>query len=139
MSSCNRPMALGTTRRNDPATPDFKNWLKTELRASSMTLRQLALRSGVHYSTISRLLREARNPSLGTVAKLMSALHAHDAGPTYFSGSTSTFNPTARVEYALRADDELSEQEVRQLMRLYLAVRMRHPTPHVAPTPYSKG
>ena len=34
-------------------------------------------------------------------------------------------NPTARVEYALRADDLLTEPQVRQIMEYYLAVRMR--------------
>ena len=34
-------------------------------------------------------------------------------------------NPTARVEYALRADEMLSEPQVRQIMEYYLAVRMR--------------
>ena len=34
-------------------------------------------------------------------------------------------NPTARVEYALRADEALSEPQVRQIMEYYLAVRMR--------------
>ena len=33
--------------------------------------------------------------------------------------------PTARVEYALRADELLSEPQVRQIMEYYLAVRMR--------------
>ena len=39
--------------------------------------------------------------------------------------SSGTTNPTARVEYALRADDLLSEPQVRQIMEYYLAVRMR--------------
>ena len=34
-------------------------------------------------------------------------------------------NPTARVEYALRADESLSEPQVRQVMEYYLALRMR--------------
>ena len=34
-------------------------------------------------------------------------------------------NPTARVEYALRADELLTEPQVRQIMEYYLAVRMR--------------
>jgi hypothetical protein len=34
-------------------------------------------------------------------------------------------NPTARVEYALRADESLSEPQVRQIMEYYLAVRVR--------------
>ena len=50
-------------------------------------------------------------------AKKMSQRKARFAsGPT---------NPTARVEYALRADDLLSEPQVRQIMEYYLAVRMR--------------
>jgi hypothetical protein len=34
-------------------------------------------------------------------------------------------HPTARVEYALRADEALTEPQVRQIMEYYLAVRMR--------------
>jgi hypothetical protein len=34
-------------------------------------------------------------------------------------------HPTARVEYALRADDLLAEPQVRQVMEYYLALRMR--------------
>ena len=34
-------------------------------------------------------------------------------------------HPTARVEYALRADDLLNEPQVRQVMEYYLALRMR--------------
>ncbi len=37
-------------------------------------------------------------------------------------------NPTARVEYALRSDDYLTEAQVRQVMEYYLAVRMRRLT-----------
>src|SRR4029079_18588949 len=39
--------------------------------------------------------------------------------------SSGSMNPTARVEYALRADEALSEPQVRQIMEYYLAVRMR--------------
>jgi hypothetical protein len=42
-------------------------------------------------------------------------------------------NPTARVEYALRADDALGEAQVRQVMEYYLAVRMRRYARPVAP------
>ena len=68
-------------------------------------------------------------PSLGTATKLARGLReltADDDGPQYLGllgGATQ--NPTARVEYALRADDALSEPQVRQVMEYYLAVRMR--------------
>jgi hypothetical protein len=39
--------------------------------------------------------------------------------------TAGAMNPTARVEYALRADEMLSEPQVRQIMEYYLAVRMR--------------
>ena len=44
---------------------------------------------------------------------------------TSASSPPASTNPTARVEYALRADELLSEPQVRQIMEYYLAVRMR--------------
>jgi len=84
-----------------PTGRAFNEWLKAQLKAKKMSQRQLAQQSGVDHSTISRLIHGDRMPSLGTA------------------------NPTARVEYALRADDLLSEPQVRQVMEYYLAVRMR--------------
>ena len=48
----------------------------------------------------------------------------HRRSTSAWSPSGAT-NPTARVEYALRADELLSEPQVRQIMEYYLAVRMR--------------
>jgi hypothetical protein len=46
--------------------------------------------------------------------------------PHYFGMvGSSTSHPTARVEYALRADDLLAEPQVRRVMEYYLAVRLR--------------
>ena len=81
------------------------------------------------HSTISRLIRGDRMPSLGTATKLARGLREirDDAeAPQYLGAVASgTANPTARVEYALRADEVLSEPQVRQVMEYYLAVRMR--------------
>jgi transcriptional regulator with XRE-family HTH domain len=107
----------------------FNEWLRAQLRAKKMSQRQLAQQSGVDHSTISRLVRGDRMPSLGTATKLARGLREigdQDEGPQYLGllgGATQ--NPTARVEYALRADDALSEPQVRQVMEDYLAVRMR--------------
>ncbi|NJD28521.1 MAG: helix-turn-helix transcriptional regulator [Chloroflexi bacterium] len=107
----------------------FNEWLRSQLKAKKMSQRQLAQQSGVDHSTISRLVRGDRMPSLGTATKLARGLRelADDAeGPQYLGLMNGAVqHPTARVEYALRADDALTEPQVRQIMEYYLAVRMR--------------
>src|SRR5436853_1312247 len=109
----------------------FNEWLRAQLKAKKMSQRQLAQQSGVDHSTISRLVRGDRMPSLGTATKLargLRELSESDDGPQYLGlmNGGGTHNPTARVEYALRADEALGEAQVRQVMEYYLAVRMRH-------------
>ncbi len=108
----------------------FNEWLRAQLKAKKMSQRQLAQASGVDHSTISRLVRGDRTPSLGTATKLAKGLRElrDDADAPQYLGlvsSGATMNPAARVEYALRADDALAEPQVRQVMEYYLAVRMR--------------
>jgi transcriptional regulator with XRE-family HTH domain len=116
----------------------FNEWLRTQLKAKKMSQRQLAQQSGVDHSTISRLIRGDRTPSLGTATKLARGLREiHDEAdtPQYFGLIASgTTHPTARVEYALRADDYLAEPQVRQVMEYYLAVRMRRIAAQPQPT-----
>ena len=107
----------------------FNEWLRAQLKAKKMSQRQLAQQSGVDHSTISRLIRGDRMPSLGTATKLARGLRElrEDADTPQYLGlvAAGAANPTARVEYALRADELLSEPQVRQIMEYYLAVRMR--------------
>ena len=110
----------------------FNEWLRAQLKAKRMSQRQLAQQAGVDHSTISRLIRGDRTPSLGTATKLARGLREirdESDSPAYFGqvGAVSA-NPTARVEYALRADDVLSEAHVRQVMEYYLPVRARRMT-----------
>ena len=108
---------------------EFNEWLRAQLKAKKMSQRQLAQQSGVDHSTISRLIRGDRMPSLGTATKLARGLRElrDDADTPQYLGlvAAGNTNPTARVEYALRADELLSEPQVRQIMEYYLAVRMR--------------
>ena len=106
----------------------FGQWLNDELRARKLTQRQLACRSGVDHSTISRLTRGNRTPSLRTVDRLARSLgmgarldNAHRQGARRYE------SPPARVEHALRLDDLLSEAQVRQVMLAYLALRAATP------------
>ena len=89
----------------------FNEWLRTQLKAKKMSQRQLAQQSGVDHSTISRLVRGDRTPSLGTATKLargLRELRDETETPHYFGlVQSSTSHPTARVEYALRSDDLL--------------------------------
>jgi transcriptional regulator with XRE-family HTH domain len=107
----------------------FNEWLRAQLKAKKMSQRQLAQQSGVDHSTISRLIRGDRMPSLGTATKLARGLREiredSDASAALGVVSVGPQNPTARVEYALRADEALSEPQVRQIMEYYLAVRLR--------------
>jgi transcriptional regulator with XRE-family HTH domain len=107
----------------------FNEWLRAQLKAKKMSQRQLAQQSGVDHSTISRLIRGDRMPSLGTATKLARGLREirddSDTSAALGVVSVGPQNPTARVEYALRADEALSEPQVRQIMEYYLAVRVR--------------
>jgi len=111
-----------------------------------MSQRQLALQSGVDHSTISRLIKGDRMPSLGTATKLARGLREisdESDGPAYFASLNSrAVLPTTRVEYALRGDDSLTEADVRELMQAYIAMRARrirngNGTQH--PNGYSNG
>ncbi len=107
----------------------FNEWLRAQLKAKKMSQRQLAQQSGVDHSTISRLIRGDRMPSLGTATKLARGLREirddSDTNAALGVVSVGPQNPTARVEYALRADEALTEPQVRQIMEYYLAVRVR--------------
>jgi transcriptional regulator with XRE-family HTH domain len=107
----------------------FSEWLRAQLRAKKMSQRQLAQQSGVDHSTISRLIRGDRTPSLETATKLARGLRElHDEQePTQYLGmiQATPANPVARVEYALRADETLDEADVRHVMEAYLAARVR--------------
>ena len=111
----------------------FNDWLRGQLKEKKMSQRQLALQSGVDHSTISRLIKGDRMPSLGTATKLARGLReiSDEAdGPAYFASVNSrAVLPTTRVEYALRGDDTLTEADVRELMQAYIALRARRLRP----------
>ena len=107
----------------------FNSWLRGQLKEKKMSQRQLALQSGVDHSTISRLIKGDRMPSLGTATKLARGLREiseETDGPAYFSSLPSRQQlPTTRVEYALRGDDALTEADVLDLMQSYISIRSR--------------
>jgi transcriptional regulator with XRE-family HTH domain len=121
--SFSSPNLAGSTSAGGSApAEEFGLWLAKQLRIKKITQRQLAERSGVDHSTISRLMRGSRVPSLGTVESLERGLRERYNS----SGPALETNPAARVEHALRADSLLSESQVRELMERYLRLRQHN-------------
>ena len=120
--------------RSDGRT--FSDWLHVQLRARKLTQRQLAQKSGVDHSTICRLMRGDRTPSLHTAALLAHGLGIADGLDWIDRLSVGrAASPTARVEHALRLDVLLGETEVRAIMTVYLATRLRRPGSAATPAP----
>jgi transcriptional regulator with XRE-family HTH domain len=128
---------MGTTTTRSPVADQdailsprtsagFNEWLRIQLKVRRMSQRQLAMRSGVDHSSISRLIRGDRVPSLGTAMKLAQSIDPgdHDGRDRWIATSISPI-AAARVEYALRTDDQLSEADIRDVMLYYLGARRR--------------
>ena len=60
---------------------EFAMWLRHAMAERGITNRMLGLRSGVDHSTISRLLKGSREPSLRTALALLGVL---GTGPVRF-------------------------------------------------------
>lgn len=116
---------------NQPRGATFATWLALQLRMRRLSHEQLARRSGVHRSTITRLASGERRPTLETARRLASALTGARGDPpataTFFAEdlAAAAADPIARVERALRGDASLSEDGLRRVMRLYLQARRR--------------
>jgi transcriptional regulator with XRE-family HTH domain len=102
----------------------FARWLAAELRARRMSQRVLAVQSGVDHSTIARILRSDRIPSLATATRIGEALGAHVAGEI-LAVQRAESSAVERARNALKADPALDEVDVAAVMRLYLRVRSR--------------
>jgi transcriptional regulator with XRE-family HTH domain len=112
---------------NEPDEVQFRDWLTLQLRARRMSLRQLAHRSGVNVSTVSRIVRGERRPTLNTAVRLARVVRdaADEPSATRFFGSltSDSIDPIREVERALRADDRLDDGDVRRVMQAYLDAR----------------
>jgi transcriptional regulator with XRE-family HTH domain len=104
-------------------TTPFCDWLDTRLRGARMSQRQLAMRAGVHHSTISRLVRYRRTPSFATAVRLARVLDPTGSTPIASAQDAHASSPPMRVEHALRSDPSLAASDVRDLMRRYLRLR----------------
>jgi transcriptional regulator with XRE-family HTH domain len=105
----------------------FRHWLTLQIRARRMSLRQLAHHSGVNVSTVSRIVRGERRPTLRTAVRLARVVResADESSAIRFFGSLTaeSMDPVREVERALRADDTLRDDDVRRVMKVYLTAR----------------
>jgi transcriptional regulator with XRE-family HTH domain len=110
----------------DRSAEQFREWLRRQLRARRMSGRQLAAHSGVSASTVSRVVRGDRQPSLQTALRMASVLRtANDEfdPAAHLGAMVDRFEAATEVERALRADARLSETDVRRLMVMYHGLR----------------
>ena len=124
-------------RHQDPNSTPFADWLDGRLRRARMSQRQLAMRSGVHHSTISRLIRQRRTPSFATAVRLAQVLDPTGILPISRSRDARSISPAMRVEHALRSDPGLAASDIRDLMHGYLRLRARRTTNTQAAMPPS--
>lgn len=101
---------------------EFATWLATQIQARRISQRQLAERSGVAHSTVSRILAGGRVPSLTTANRLARAL-----GHESVHALEVAHDAVGRVERALRLDRLLDPRAVPRIMALYLSLRRRTP------------
>jgi transcriptional regulator with XRE-family HTH domain len=109
----------------EPDMTPFCDWLESRRRTAKMSQRQLAMRAGVHHSTISRLVRHRRTPSFTTAVRLARVLDPSGTTPIARPVDARATSPPMRVEHALRSDPSLAAGDVRELMRGYLRLRAR--------------
>lgn len=112
---------------NEGNDVQFRDWLTLQLRARRMSLRQLAHRSGVNVSTVSRIVRGERRPTLRTAVRLAKVVreNADESSATRFFGALTpeSLDPVREVERALRGDGLLDDDDVRTVMEVYLSTR----------------
>jgi transcriptional regulator with XRE-family HTH domain len=97
----------------------FDAWLSAELDQLDMTLARLARLSGLHRSTISRLLHAERRPTVETAARIAVALGS--TRPR--AGPERRTDIVARVRHELAADPTLRPRDVQRVMTHYVLQR----------------
>jgi len=97
----------------------FDAWLAAELKRVGLSQFRLARLSGLHRSTISRLLHGQRQPTVETAARIAVAIAS--IGP--YDGAERRTDVVARVRHELAADPTLRPQDVQRVMTRYVRVR----------------
>lgn len=103
----------------DRSALPFDAWLAAELDALEMTPGRLSRLSGLHRSTISRLLHGERRPTVETATRIAVALGSTRAP----AGCERRTDIVARVRHELAADPTLRPRDVQRVMTHYVLQR----------------
>lgn len=103
---------------NTTPSDQLRAWLQRHAVSRGLTHAQLALRSGLDRSTVSRFLHGDRSPTLDTAVRLMRSVDP-DGLPPDLARMLEVTDPETRVERALRDDARLTESHIGDVMRLY--------------------
>lgn len=105
---------------HDP-TVEFRAWLIERMRRDGLSPSALARRSGVHRTTVTRLVNGERGVTLDTALRILRAVDAAPVKPRTASPVTAS-HAEARLRTLLRsepiADDEVVEHLVAEFRRL---------------------
>ena len=74
---------------------DFGGWLRDAMRRRRLSTRAVAMRTGVDHSTISRLMRNAREPVLSTALALLRFLGREPSGAAAAPSAAPSAAPPA--------------------------------------------
>ena len=101
---------------------DLRAWTQLRMRQRNLSHAQLALRCGLHRSTVTRFLGMERRPRFDVAMRIVDALYDPTCIPLVEEMRGLLSGPE-RVEAALRSDPLLHPIHVDALMRQYLGRR----------------
>lgn len=114
-------------------TETFGEWLKAQMELNHMGQRQLAARSGIHHTTIGRIIKEGHSTRLSTANALRAV----------FETPKLPLSTEEQFKRALDADTSLTPAQRFEIFQYYLRVRrsndgvknQKHPTKahHIQP------
>jgi transcriptional regulator with XRE-family HTH domain len=82
---------------------EFGEWLEAELAKRGWSMRQLALRAGVHPASVTNIVRSGATPRMKTILKMAEALEADPMVMLRIAGIVPTFVPeTTDEDHLLR-------------------------------------
>lgn len=112
---------------NDVVTSTFRAWITEQMRIHQLSPQRLAAASGVHRTTLSRLLDGTRSPSLDTAARLAFVFGVPEpsAALDVLTVGLTAADPAVRVEAALRCDPRMTDQAVVETLHFYRERRSR--------------
>ena len=117
-----RALVVRTKEVDKTSTDHFREWLAERARIRSLSHAQLAMRCGIDRSTVSRIMKGNRQPTLDTAIRLLRVLEDRNTPPTFASVARAA-DPTFRLGRVLHDDPLLSAAQCAELLQRYREMR----------------